>query len=75
MHSIWFKWKRDKEARAKEVESYRQAFEALEEVLRKEFENPKPPDYSSPSWAYEQADHNGANRMLRKVLAIIDLKD
>lgn len=75
MHSVWFKWKRDKDARRKEVESYRNAFEALEEVLRKEFEDAPPPDYDSPSWAYKQADINGQNRMLRRVLSIIDLSE
>lgn len=75
MHSVWLKYKRDKDARRKEVESYRNAFEALEEILHKEFVDAPTPDYDSPSWAYKQADINGANRMLRRVLSIIDLSE
>ena len=32
------------------------------------------PDYSSPSWAYEQADRNGANRKLREVIKFLNVR-
>jgi len=31
------------------------------------------PDYQNPSWAYEQADVNGHNRAIRRVLNLISL--
>ena len=63
-----------KEARKKEVLGYKNAFDDLRELLKDlEEEGKNPPDYSSPSWAYQQADQNGANRMLRKILKLIQL--
>ncbi len=29
------------------------------------------PDYDNPSWAYHQADRNGANRKLREVIKFL----
>jgi len=40
-------------------------FEAEEDVLTTQ-------DYDSPSWAYKQADRNGAVRSLRKVKKLFD---
>ena len=74
MQSIWFKGVKDKEVKKKELLSYRNAFEALREVLEEQFEE-SVPDYKSPSWAYEQADVNGANRKLRQILNLITIKE
>ena len=76
MNSTWFKGYKtaEKEARKKELLSYKNAFEELTKVLEKEFEE-SVPDYNNPSWSHSQADVNGANRKLRQVLDLINLKD
>ena len=77
MDSRWFKGKTKgeaKEARKKDVQSFRRAFGELTELLKEEFEDTPTPDYNNPSWAYKQADINGANRMLRQIMKLIDIK-
>ena len=77
MQSRWFKGitnAEEKEKRRQEVLGYRNAFDALKEILVEDFEEGTP-DYNSPSWAYEQADRNGANRMLKRVLTLIEIKE
>lgn len=74
MDSRWFKNAKDKEARKKELMSYRNAFQELTKLLEEDFVE-STPDYSNPSWAYEQADANGANRKLRQILKLIDIKE
>lgn len=76
MDARWFKncsTLEQKEARKKKVKSFEPAFEELRALLERE--EKKTPDYSSPSWAYEQADTNGANRMLDQILKLLDTKD
>lgn len=79
MQFIWFKGhtlnKESKEKRKREVLSYRNAFDELTILLKDMEENNVSNDYSSPSWAYVQADRNGANRMLRKIIEIINIKE
>lgn len=78
MDSRWFKdsrTKEDKEARKKELLSYRNAFQELSELLEKEFIHEDGPDYTNSSWAYEQADRNGHNRAIRKIIKLINTKD
>ena len=62
------------EDRRKEVATFKRAFNALIELLEKEGEDPTP-DYNNPSWAYKQADVNGANRKLREIIRLITLKE
>lgn len=64
-----------KDRRKKEVLSYRTAFEDLKEVLVDLQENVGTPDYESPSWAFKQADINGYNRAIERVINLINLKD
>lgn len=73
MLQVWFKGHKDKDARKKELLSYRNAFQALEEILTEE-ENTLA-DYESPSWAYIQADRNGYNRAIRHVRKLLDIKE
>lgn len=63
------------EDRKKEVDSFKRAFVALAELLEKEGEDTPVPDYNNPSWAYKQADVNGANRKLKDIIKLITLKD
>lgn len=74
MDSRWFKGipADAKEKRTKEIKSYRNAFEALRELLEQLEETTKV-DYDSSSWAYKQADVNGANRKLREIKALLKL--
>lgn len=62
------------EDRKKEVAGFKRAFNALIELLEKEGED-STPDYNYPSWAYKQADVNGANRKLKEIIKLITLKD
>lgn len=75
MQSIWFKGipKEKREKREEEIKSYRNAFDALKEILESKRERSIKSDYDSPSWAFKQADQNGANRMLDEVLKIITI--
>jgi hypothetical protein len=75
MQQVWFQGKPQDEHEAieKRLKSYRAAFEALAEVLETVAEEQSSPNYDKPSWAYRQADVNGANRMLRRVRKIIDI--
>lgn len=74
MHTAWLKGHKNKEQRKKELLSYRNAFDELKKLLEDQFEE-STPDYSSPSWAYEQADVNGANRKLRQIINLITVGD
>lgn len=42
----------------------------IAEILENQLEEGTP-DYDSPSWAYHQADRNGANRKLREVIKFL----
>jgi len=74
MQTIWLKGYKDKEARKKEILSYRNAYDTLREVLEKEYEE-SVPDYDCPSWSHKQADVNGANRKLREIISLISVKE
>ncbi len=74
MNSRWLKGLsgEEKEARRKEIVSYKNAFQALTELLEEDFEERKV-DYDCPSWSHKQADQNGANRKLQSILNLIKL--
>lgn len=75
MNTKWLKGFKGEalEKRKKELASYKNAFQALEKLLREDFfeEGKSIADYDSPSWSHKQADMNGANRKLRSVLSLI----
>jgi len=76
--SLWFKGipKSDHERWAKELLSYRNAFDALGEVLAGlEEVAPLKSDYDSPSWAYKKADRNGANRAYATVRKLLNVQE
>lgn len=78
MQAIWFKGLNTKtlrEDRKKELLSYRNAFQALEEHLHQMEKMTTGADYNSPSWAYKQADQIGYNRAIQDVLKLIDIKE
>lgn len=74
MQELWLKGYKgtERDSRVKEVLSYHNAFEAIKELLEEE---EFVPDYDCPSWSHKQADRNGYNRAIRKVKAILTLKD
>ena len=78
MHSAWFKGlktKEEKDRRKQEIISHSTFIEDLKELLQTEFRKDKFEDYDSPSWAYKQADLNGYNRALTKVLSILNIEE
>ena len=74
MHIQWTKNLKgdDKKQRIEEVKSFKNAFEALTEILEEEESTP---DYDCPSWSHKQADQNGYNRAIRKVKNLITIKE
>ncbi len=75
MHSAWFKGKKDKEARRKEVMGYRNGFDALREILERDFkkkENVR--EYGDPQWVHKQMAVNEYNQALEDLLKIINLE-
>lgn len=76
MHTAWVKGAKDKEARLKEVLSYRNAFDELREILLRDFKKKESVrDYSNPNWAYQQIANNEYNAVLETVLKLIDIKE
>jgi len=75
MDSRWFRGvpQDQKEKRKKELLQHRNAFDDLREVLEQEFES-APADYDCPSWSHKQADINGANRKLRSIMKLLEIK-
>lgn len=76
MDTRWFKGcnsEADREARRKEVMSFRSAFRELAELL--EGLEEYTPDYDCPSWSHKQADANGANRKLKQILKLITIEE
>ena len=74
MHTAWFKGltKDQKEKRKQFLLANQEVLDMLAEVLENDFQEYEP-DYKNPSWAYEQADVNGHNRAVRRVLNLITL--
>lgn len=76
MHSAWFKGSKDKEARRKEVLGYRNSFDALKEILERDFkkkENVR--EYSDPQWVHKQMAVNEYNQALEDLLKLITIKE
>ena len=73
----WFKYtKNDQERRelTQTINNSRYILDLLERIIQDEIteeEKTKLDDYNSPSWAYRQADRNGALRVLRQILTLI----
>lgn len=72
MHSAWFKGHRNKEERKKEVLGYRNAFDALKEILEEEAKKSPVRDYS-PGWAEKQIAVNEYNAAIDYVLTLINV--
>lgn len=74
MQSIWFKGEKDKDLRIKEIQSYRNAFDALKEVLEQNYHKKEAVlDYDSPNWAYRQIHVNAYNQVLDDVIKLITI--
>lgn len=74
MQSVWLKGYRDKDQRKKEVLAYRNAFDALREVLEQEYKKkPAVRDYEVPNWELRQVAVNEYNQLLDDLLKLIQL--
>lgn len=74
MQSIWLKGHRDKDKRKQEVLAYRNAFDALKEVLEQEYKKkPAVRDYEVPNWELRQVAVNEYNQCIDDLLKLIQL--
>lgn len=74
MQAVWFKKSKDKEARRKEVQSYRTAFNELREILEQEVKKkPCVRDYGEPNWEIRQVAVNEYNQAVDDLLKLITL--
>lgn len=74
MLSVWFKGHKDKEARKKEVLSYRNAFDDLREILEQQYKKkPSVRDYGDPGWQQKQIAVNEYNAVLDDLLNLINV--
>ena len=64
----------DKEVKKKQIIALKTQLNEIADILEEFFEE-NTPDYDSPSWAYHQADHNGANRKLHEIIKLLRIKD
>lgn len=64
----------DKEKEKQRILAHTTLLNEIADILEDSFEEGVP-DYDSPSWAYHQADKNGANRKLREVIKFLRVKD
>lgn len=75
MHTAWLKGTKDKELRRKEVMGYRNSFDALKEVLERDFKRkPNVRDYSDPQWIHTQIAVNEYNQALEDLLKLITIE-
>lgn len=76
MQSIWLKGHKDKDQRKKEVMAYRNAFDALREVLEQEYKKkPAVRDYEVPNWELRQVAVNEHNAVLDNLIKLITLDE
>lgn len=76
MQATWIKSLKGqaREDRIKEVLGYRNAFDALKEILEKEFKRKTSVrDYEVPNWEFRQIAINEYNQVLDDVLKLITL--
>ena len=73
MQAIWLKGYKDKEERRKEILGYRNAFDALREILEQEFKKkPAVRDYG-PGWAEQQMAVNEYNAVIEDIIKLINV--
>jgi hypothetical protein len=73
MHTAWFKGHKDKEARTKEIMGYRNAFDALTEILEQEFKKKDAVRDYGPGWAEQQIAVNEYNYAIDRILDLINV--
>ena len=74
MNSKWFIGVEDKEARKKELLSYRNAFEDLTDILVQLIDKEAVRDYG-PGWEHKQIARNEYNQAIKDVLKLINIKE
>jgi isopropylmalate/homocitrate/citramalate synthase len=76
MQTAWLKGLKgqDKEKRKAEVMNYRNAFEALKEILERDYKKKQSVrDYEAPNWELRQIAANEYNQALDDLLKLITL--
>lgn len=74
MKSSWTKGHPDKEAREKQVRSYKNAFDDLRDILEKEYiKKPACRDYSDAGWHHQQIAINEYNQAIDDLLSLITI--
>jgi hypothetical protein len=74
MQTIWLKGHKDNVKRRQEVLAYRNAFDALREVLEQEYKKkPAVRDYEVPNWELRQVAVNEYNQCLDDLLKLIQI--
>lgn len=78
MQSVWLKGLagKDKEQRKSEVLGYRNAFDALREILEQSYRKKESVrDYDAPNWELRQIAANEYNAVIDDILKLIDLTE
>lgn len=83
LHTKWFydcKTVEERSERMKFVRANIEVINVINNILKRDLEalerkKVAPADYTSPSWAYQQADLNGSIRLLREYLNILDQEE
>lgn len=76
MDTRWLKGLKGEERQKQKerISQHKTLLNEIADILEDDFEEGVP-NYESPSWAFEQADRNGANRKLREVIKFLRIKD
>lgn len=74
MKSVLFKGHSDRDQRAKELRSYKNAFDDLKEILEREYKKKPVRDYSDPNWSYKQIAVNEYNAVLEDIINLLTLE-
>lgn len=78
MQSVWLKGLtgKEKEQRKSEVLGYRNAFDALREILEQSYrKKDSVRDYDAPNWELRQIAANEYNAVIDDILKLIDLTE
>lgn len=83
MHTKWFydcRTPEERSERIKMVRAHPEIVKVINNMLKRDLadverKQTSPADYTSPAWAYQQADHNGVKRVLQEFIQILDQEE
>lgn len=73
MLHVWFKDSENKEARLKELRSYKRGFEELKRILEQEYKKKPSVREYAPGWEYKQVAVNEYNAALENLIKLLDI--